>query len=54
MRTACEGAKAHILRQPHKPNSFTVLYSLSNQATHEAIHLVSRMLVFNPVGYLFQ
>lgn len=48
MRTACEGAKAHILRQPHKPNSFTVLYSLSNQATHEAIHLVSRMLVFNP------
>ena len=26
----------------------SALYSLSNQATHEAIHLLSRMLVFNP------
>ncbi|GAB1603503.1 hypothetical protein Ahia01_000631600, partial [Argonauta hians] len=34
--------------QPHKANSFTALYSLSSQASHEAIHLVFRMLLFNP------
>ncbi|KAL5017645.1 hypothetical protein ScPMuIL_007234 [Solemya velum] len=48
MRTACEGAKAHILRQPHKPTSLAALYTLSNQATHEAVHLLCRMLVLNP------
>ncbi|XP_013405440.1 serine/threonine-protein kinase NLK isoform X2 [Lingula anatina] len=48
MRTACQGAKAHMLRQPPKPPSLTALYTLSSQATHEAVHLLSRMLVFNP------
>ncbi|XP_046325747.1 serine/threonine-protein kinase NLK-like isoform X2 [Haliotis cracherodii] len=48
MRTACEGAKAHILRQPHKQPSLAALYTLSGQATHEAVHLLCRMLVFNP------
>ncbi|XP_041347446.1 serine/threonine-protein kinase NLK-like [Gigantopelta aegis] len=48
MRTACEGAKAHILRQPHKPPSLAALYTLSSQATHEAVHLLCRMLVFDP------
>ncbi|GCB67137.1 hypothetical protein scyTo_0005082 [Scyliorhinus torazame] len=48
MRTACEGAKAHILRGPHKQPSLPVLYTLSSQATHEAVHLLCRMLVFDP------
>lgn len=50
MKTACEGAKAHILRQGHKPPSMAALYTLSTQATHEAVHLLCRMLVFNPVS----
>ncbi|KAL6104945.1 nlk [Pungitius sinensis] len=48
MRTACEGARTHILRGPHKQPSLPVLYSLSGQATHEAVHLLCRMLVFDP------
>jgi len=48
MKTACEGAKAHVLRQAHKPPSMAALYTLSNQASHEAVHLLCRMLVFNP------
>ncbi|KAM9801210.1 serine/threonine-protein kinase NLK [Neosynchiropus ocellatus] len=48
MRTACEGACAHILRGPHKQPSLPVLYTLSSQATHEAVHLLCRMLVFDP------
>ena len=50
MKTACEGAKAHVLRQGHKPPSMAALYTLSSQATHEAVHLLCRMLVFNPVS----
>ena len=45
---ACEGAKAHILRGPHKQSSHPVLYTLSSQAMHEAVHLLSRMLIFDP------
>ncbi|XP_054455189.1 serine/threonine-protein kinase NLK-like, partial [Anoplopoma fimbria] len=48
MRTACEGARSHILRGPHKQPSLPVLYTLSSQATHEAVHLLCRMLVFDP------
>ncbi|XP_037553112.1 serine/threonine-protein kinase NLK-like, partial [Nematolebias whitei] len=48
MMTACEGARAHILRGPHKQSSLPVLYTLSSQATHEAVHLLCRMLVFDP------
>ncbi|TWW77768.1 Serine/threonine-protein kinase NLK [Takifugu flavidus] len=51
MRTACEGARAHILRGPHKQPSLPVLYTLSSQATHEAVHLLCRMLVFDPVSH---
>ncbi|XP_063791307.1 serine/threonine-protein kinase NLK2 [Pseudophryne corroboree] len=48
MRSACEGARAHILRGPHKPPSLSVLYMLSGEATHEAVHLLCRMLLFDP------
>lgn len=30
--------------------SLPVLYTLSSQATHEAVHLLCRMLVFDPVS----
>lgn len=50
MRSACEGAKSHILRSAHRPPSLAVLYTLSSQATHEAVHLLCRMLVFDPVS----
>ena len=50
MRSACDGAKAHILRSPHRASSLAALYTLSNQATHEAVHLLCRMLVFDPVS----
>uniref|UniRef100_A0A3P9P4R4 Mitogen-activated protein kinase n=1 Tax=Poecilia reticulata TaxID=8081 RepID=A0A3P9P4R4_POERE len=50
LASACEGARAHILRGPHKPPSLSVLYMLSDGATHEAVHLLCRMLVFDPVS----
>lgn len=50
MKSACEGAKAHVLRSAHRPPSLHALYTLSGQATHEAVHLLCRMLVFDPVS----
>lgn len=48
MRHACAGAKQHIRRRPFKAPALAALYILSSQATHEAIHLLCQMLVFNP------
>lgn len=48
MRTACEPARQHVLRKGHKSPGLGVLYTLSNQATHEAVHLLCRMLVMDP------
>ncbi|XP_076674105.1 serine/threonine-protein kinase nemo isoform X2 [Andrena cerasifolii] len=48
MRYACEGARSHMLRRAPKPPSLTALYTLSSQATHEAVHLLCQMLVFDP------
>ncbi|EDV96857.1 serine/threonine-protein kinase NLK2 isoform X1 [Drosophila grimshawi] len=48
MRHACEGARTHMLRRAPKPPSFSVLYTLSSHATHEAVHLLCQMLVFDP------
>lgn len=53
MRHACEGARAHMMRQRVKPPSLTALYTLSTQATHEAVHLLCQMLVFDPVSMMF-
>lgn len=50
MRHACEGARTHMLRRAPKPPSFSVLYTLSSHATHEAVHLLCQMLVFDPVS----
>ena len=50
MRYACEGAKTHMLRRAPKPPTLTALYSLSSQATHDVVHLLCQMLVFDPVS----
>src|SRR4051812_41949855 len=41
-----------MLRKPFKSSSLGALYSLSGQANHEAVHLLTQTLVFNPVGGL--
>ena len=48
MAGASEGAYKYILSQPFKPPAMHKLYKLSSLATHEAVHLLCRMLVFNP------
>lgn len=48
MRHACQGAKQYIRKSPYKPPALAALYILSSQATHEAVHLLCQMLVFNP------
>ena len=53
MKTACEPARQHMMRNPHKPPTLTALYTLSNQATHEAVDLLCRMLVMDPVSFFF-
>lgn len=51
MRHACEGARSHMLRRAPKPPSLSALYTLSSHATHEAVHLLCQMLVFDPVKH---
>lgn len=50
MRHACDGARSHMLRRAPKPPSLSALYTLSSHATHEAVHLLCQMLVFDPVS----
>lgn len=50
MRYACEGARAHMLRQAQKMPTTVALYALSSHATHEAVHLLCQMLIFDPVS----
>lgn len=51
IRSACSGAKSHMLKKPHKPPALAALYTLSPQATPEAVHLLCQMLVFDPVSW---
>lgn len=51
MRHACDGARSHMLRRVPKQPSLSALYTLSSHATHEAVHLLCQMLVFDPVGF---
>ncbi|CAL4119865.1 unnamed protein product, partial [Meganyctiphanes norvegica] len=48
MKYACEGAVTHMLRRPPKPPALPALYTLSSHATHEAVHLLTQMLSFDP------
>lgn len=50
MKHACDGARTHMLRRVPKPPSLSALYTLSSHATHEAVHLLCQMLVFDPVN----
>lgn len=50
MRHACDGARSHMLRRVPKQPSLSALYTLSSHATHEAVHLLCQMLVFDPVS----
>lgn len=52
MKHACDGARTHMLRRVPKPPSLSALYTLSSHATHEAVHLLCQMLVFDPVSLL--
>lgn len=52
MKYACQGAKMHMQKQPYKHSSIPAFYTLSAQATHEAVHLLTQMLVFDPVSIL--
>ena len=45
---ASEGAFKYIMSRAFKPQAMHRLYNLSSLATHEAVHLLCRMLVFNP------
>lgn len=45
---ASEGAFRYILSQPYHPPAMHTLHNLSSRANHEAVHLLCRMLVFNP------
>ncbi|XP_074601061.1 serine/threonine-protein kinase nemo [Brevipalpus obovatus] len=47
MRYACEPAKKYLLAKPPKSPAIDTLYTLWPHATHEAIHLLCQMLVFN-------
>ncbi|MEO1444503.1 MAG: hypothetical protein AAFV33_29190, partial [Chloroflexota bacterium] len=46
MRTCAPGAIRHMMKSPKKQPSHGSLYSLSKDATHEAVHLICEMLVF--------
>jgi len=45
---ASEGAFRYIVSQPYHPPAMQTLHHLSSRANHEAVHLLCRMLVFNP------
>lgn len=48
MRHACDGARSHLIRRGVKQPTIAALYSLSSLATHEAVHLLCQMLIFDP------
>lgn len=43
MRFACPGARAHMMRRAPRPPALAALYTLSVQATHEAVHLLAQV-----------
>ncbi|CAB0045298.1 unnamed protein product [Trichogramma brassicae] len=48
MKYACEAAKTHMLKRVPKPSQINTLYNLGAHATHEAVHLLCQMLVYDP------
>lgn len=52
MKYACQGAKDHVLRSPFKAPNIMKLFTISRQASTEAVHLMAQMLTFDPVSRL--
>ncbi|VDN54906.1 unnamed protein product [Dracunculus medinensis] len=48
MKTACEGARNHVLRSPFRPPNTARFYELTNHMTFEAVHLLTSLLTFDP------
>uniref|UniRef100_A0A915L040 Serine/threonine kinase NLK n=1 Tax=Romanomermis culicivorax TaxID=13658 RepID=A0A915L040_ROMCU len=48
MKYACDGARCHILKSVPRSSNLVQLYSLSPQATHEAVDLLVQLLTFDP------
>ncbi|PAV74256.1 hypothetical protein WR25_01982 [Diploscapter pachys] len=48
MKYACEGARNHVSRGPHRPSNVQRLHHLSPQTTHDAVELLVMMLTFDP------
>jgi len=48
LKYACDGAKKYMLSKGPKHPNISALYSLGQWATHEAIHLMCKMLTLNP------
>lgn len=51
MRTACEGARNHVLRGAHRPIDPTRLARQFPVAGPDAIYLLQEMLQFDPVSF---
>lgn len=50
VRTCAPGAIRHVMKGAKKQQALATLYSLSPAATHEAVHLMCQMLIFDPVS----
>ena len=48
MKFAVEAAKRHVLARGPKTPSIAYLYTLSQSATHEAVHFLCQMLTLDP------
>lgn len=48
VKTVCEPARQHVLRKNYRQPNLSVLYELSRDCSHEVVHLLCELLVFNP------
>ena len=48
MRTACDGARNHVMRGPIREPQLYRLYQLNSCMTDDAVHLLTSMLMFDP------
>lgn len=48
MRTACDGARNHVMRGPQREQQLYRMYQLSSSMTDDAVHLLTSMLMFDP------
>uniref|UniRef100_A0A0N4ZG28 Mitogen-activated protein kinase n=1 Tax=Parastrongyloides trichosuri TaxID=131310 RepID=A0A0N4ZG28_PARTI len=48
MKHACDGAKNYIMRSNYRQPNTMKFFGISHQATHEAVHFLISMLMFDP------